>query len=45
MRNVVEIKRKNSVIHVNTTYKQKMNKIQSVNLEKITSETSDKLTN
>ena len=45
MRNVVEIKRKNSVIHVNTTYKQKMNKIQSVNLEKMTSEALNKLIN
>ena len=39
------MKEKNSMIHINTTYKWKMNKIQSINLEKITSETSSKLIN
>ena len=38
-------KEKNSVVHINITYKQKMNKIQSVNLEKMTDETSDELAN
>ena len=42
---LLRMKEKNSVIHVNTAYKQKTNKIQSVNLEKITSETSDELMN
>ena len=42
---LLKLKEKNSVIHVNTTYKQKMNKIQSVNLEKMTSETLSKLIN
>ena len=38
-------KEKNSVIHINTAYKQKADKIQSVNLEKTTDETLSKLTN
>ena len=42
---LLKSKKKNSVIHVNTTYKQKVNKIQSVNLEKIINETSSKLIN
>ena len=39
------LKEKNSVIHINIAYKWKVNKIQLVNLEKITDETSDKLAN
>ena len=38
-------KEKNFVICINTAYKQKMNKIQSVNLEKMMSEISDELIN
>ena len=38
-------KEKNSVIHINIAYKQKTDKIQSVNLKKITSETSNELMN
>src|SRR5437773_922208 len=39
------LKEKNSVICVNTAYKQKVNKIQLINLEKITDETLNELTN
>ena len=42
---LLKSKEKNSVIHINTIYKQKADKIQSVNLEKMTDETSSKLTN
>ena len=42
---LLKSKKKNSVIHINTAYKQKTNKIQLVNLEKITSKTSSKLAN
>ena len=40
-----KLKEKNSVIHINTIYKQKANKIQLINLEKMTDETSDELAN
>ena len=39
------LKEKNSIIHINIVYKQKVNKIQSINLERIIDETSDELTN
>ena len=39
------LKEKNSVIHINTAYKQKADKIQLVNLEKMMSETLDELAN
>ena len=42
---LLRLKEKNSVVCVNTAYKQKMNKIQSVNLEKIISETLSELVN
>ena len=42
---LLKSKKKNSVIHINTVYKQKMNKIQFINLEKMINEISDKLTN
>ena len=38
-------KKKNSVVHVNTAYKQKTDKIQLINLKKMMSKTSSKLTN
>ena len=37
--------KKNSVVHVNTAYKQKVNKIQFINLKKIIDETSNELAN
>ena len=40
-----KLKEKNSVIYINTAYKQKMNKIQSVNLEKTINEISNELIN
>ena len=42
---LLRMKEKNSVICVNTTYKQKMNKIQSVNLERMMNKTLNKLAN
>ena len=42
---LLKLKEKNSVIHINTAYKWKTDKIQSVNLEKMMSETSNELTN
>ena len=42
---LLRLKEKNSVICINTAYKQKVNKIQSVNLKKMTDETSDELAN
>ena len=42
---LLRMKEKNSVIHINTAYKQKMNKIQSVNLEKMMSEILSELMN
>ena len=42
---LLRLKEKNSVVCVNTAYKQKADKIQSVNLKKMTSETLSKLTN
>ena len=38
-------KKKNFVIHINTAYKQKANKIQLINLEKIMNEISNELAN
>ena len=40
-----KLKEKNSVVHVNTAYKQKTDKIQLINLEKMMSKTSNELTN
>ena len=42
---LLKLKEKNSVVHINTAYKWKADKIQLVNLEKITNETSNKLAN
>ena len=42
---LLKLKEKNSVIHINIIYKQKANKIQLLNLEKMISETSDELIN
>ena len=39
------LKEKNSVIHINTAYKQKADKIQFINLKKMTDETSNELAN
>ena len=39
------LKEKNSVIHINTAYKQKVNKIQLINLEKMTDEILNELVN
>ena len=38
-------KEKNSVIHINTVYKQKVNKIQLINLERTTDKTLNELIN
>ena len=42
---LLKLKEKNFVVHINTTYKQKMNKIQFVNLKKITDKTLNELIN
>ena len=42
---LLKLKEKNFVICINTIYKWKANKIQFINLEKMMSEISDKLTN
>ena len=44
-KSVYSLKEKNSVICINTAYKWKADKIQSVNLKKTTDETSDELAN
>ena len=41
----VKLREKNYIIHINTVYKWKMNKIKLINLEKITEEVPDKLFN
>ena len=41
----VRLREKNYIIYINTAYKQKVNKIKSVNLRKIIEEVSDKLFN
>ena len=40
-----KLREKNCVIYVNTAYKQKVNKIKSINLEKITGKVPDRLSN
>ena len=40
-----KLREKNYIIHINTAYKQKADKIKPVNLEKITGEVPDKLSN
>ena len=42
---LLRLKEKNSIICINTTYKQKMNKIQLINLKKMMSETLNELIN
>ena len=42
---LLRLKEKNSIIHINTAYKQKVNKIQFINLERMMNETLSKLAN